>query len=361
MNPLAKQIQNEIEAGGPISFARFMELALYAPGLGYYEREREIGRGGDFFTSVSVGPAFGRLLAFQFADWFASEKNVHALRLVEAGAHDGALAADILQWIKGSRPEIFERLEYHLIEPSPHRRQAQEKKLHDFLAKVKWFDALTPPQKTDDFQIIFSNELLDAMPVHRLVWNAQKLTWDEYRVDWENGQFAWRRVAAPEELLAWAPFIPQAVAQVMPDGYVFEISRAAIAWWETAAQTLSRGKLMAIDYGLSEQELLRPERTNGTLRTYSKHHPGGDLLEGPGEGDITAHVNFSAIEAAGLRAGLKTEDFLEQGIFLTRIVSKAGTNFGRIEEFNPAMGKQFITLVHPAHLGNKFRVLVQSR
>src|SRR5580658_6557362 len=115
-NELAGQIQEEIRLRGPITFARFMELALYAPGLGYYERRRAIGRGGDFFTSVSVGPLFGQLLAFQFAQWLDAEMPDGHVQFIEAGPHNGALAADILEWTSRHRPEVFARLEYVLLD-----------------------------------------------------------------------------------------------------------------------------------------------------------------------------------------------------------------------------------------------------
>ena len=115
-------IREEIARHGPVSFARFMELALYAPGCGYYERPREIGRRGDFFTSVSVGPVFGGLLAFQFAQWLEKIAPPARRQLVEAGAHDGQLALDVLRWLRERRPDIFAALEYWVIEPSPVRR-----------------------------------------------------------------------------------------------------------------------------------------------------------------------------------------------------------------------------------------------
>src|SRR5208283_2626300 len=126
LNALARQIHEEIKRQGPISFARFMELALYAPGLGYYERQREIGRRGDFFTSVSTGPLFGELLGFQFAQWLGRSGLFDKLQIVEAGAHEGTLAADILGWMRRRRTDLLARLEYCLIEPSPARRAWQE-------------------------------------------------------------------------------------------------------------------------------------------------------------------------------------------------------------------------------------------
>jgi SAM-dependent MidA family methyltransferase len=356
---LALQIQEEIRRHGPVSFARFMELALYAPGLGYYERQREIGRRGDFFTSVSVGPLLGELLAFQFAQWLGRDGPCDRLQIVEAGAHQGALAADILGWMRRRRPDLLARLQYCLVEPSPARRAWQEQTLRDWLPGVKWVSDIAEAGPERASRIIFCNEFLDAMPVHRLAWNGQK--WEECRVACENGVFVWQRAAPPPELAECLPVISPELAAVLPSGFVLEHSPSAVAWWKKAAATLAHGKLLTLDYGLTDQERLRPERSGGTLRTFARHHIGGGLLDNPGECDITAHVNFSAIEAAGRAAGLATEGLMEQGKFLTQILAQTQAEPGGFEAWTPSRIKQFQTLTHPDHLGRAFRVLIQSR
>lgn len=377
MNPLARQIQEEIRRDGPISFARFMELALYAPGLGYYEQPREIGRRGDFFTSVSVGPVFGELLAFQFAQWL-EEGKAERCQIIEAGAHDGKLAADILGWMQKWRPELFPRLEYILIEPSHTRRNWQEQTLREFSRQTKWTGRVAelvspvegnrpattdvgrvPPHGAHPFRIIFSNELLDAMPVHRFSWDGEN--WRECVVACENEKFVWQLASATSALTNALPKIGSELAAAMPKGFIVEHSPAAVAWWTKAAEVLGRGKLLAIDYGLTEVELLRPERSKGTLRAFSKHHSDANLLDNPGEGDITAHVNFSAIETAGLSAGLTTERFMDQEKFLVQILGKTHAAQNSFEAWTPARIKQFHTLAHPEHLGRAFRVLVQTK
>jgi SAM-dependent MidA family methyltransferase len=359
MNRLSLLIQEEIRRDGPISFARFMELALYAPGLGYYERQREIGRRGDFFTSVSVGPLLGELLAFQFAQWLGRPGSFDRLQIVEAGAHQGALAADILGWMRRRRPDLLARLEYCLVEPSPARRAWQEQTLRDWLPGVKWVSDVTEAGSEQASRIIFCNEFLDAMPVHRLAWNAGK--WEECRVACENGVFIWQQAEPPPELAECLPRIGPELAAVLPSGYFIEHSPSAVAWWKKAAATLAHGKLLTIDYGLTGQELFRPERSGGTLRTFARHHEGGGLLDNPGECDITAHVNFSAIEAAGRAAGLATEGLMEQGKFLTQILAQTEAEPGGFESWTPSRTRQFQTLTHPDHLGRAFRVLIQSR
>ena len=357
-----------------LPFSRFMELALYCPDYGFYEKEKDsVGRWGDFYTSVSVGPLFGQMLAFQFVEW-AGESKVQSprpkVRIVEAGAHDGKLAGDVLNWLRARRAEFFDGLEYCIVEPSARRRQWQKETLGEFQGKVEWFDDLTDLKNWQSaignqqcFTIIFSNELLDAFPVHRLGWDAKARTWFEWGVAVAGGQFVWARLplgkisafsfqlsALPAELLA-----------VLPDGFTTEVCPAAENWWRTAASVLQQGKLVTLDYGMTAEEFFQPGRHQGTLRTYRRHQVGDDVLADVGERDITAHVNFTALKTAGEVAGLKTEEFVAQAKFLTQIAGKiwqAGSGFG---EWTPALTRQFQTLTHPEHLGRPFRALVQSR
>src|SRR6185295_1623180 len=151
---------------------------LYCPKSGYYEPIRPIGRDGDFYTSVSTGSLFGEMLAFQFAHWLESVAS-SPLHLVEAGAHNGQLAFDILDWLKQRRPGLLSELEYWLIEPSPQRRAWQRAKLEQFAGRVQWAQSLQALPIDGVNGVIFSNELLDAFPVHRLVWDRKSRKWIE--------------------------------------------------------------------------------------------------------------------------------------------------------------------------------------
>jgi SAM-dependent MidA family methyltransferase len=382
-------IREEIRKFGSISFARFMETALYCPESGYYEGKKDIvGRRGDFITSVSTGPLFGQLLAFQFAEWLAEWTAAHErVKIVEAGAHDGTLAADILEWLQTRRPELLEQIEYVMVEPSAARRRWQEERLTSFRPKIRWASCLAdltnPPSAEGgpDFSaIIFGNELLDAFPVHRYGWDAGAKTWFEWGVGMENGKFVWTpcgsrfSAGAPGEshgetdstalpLSPWPSSIldlPPSLLEVLPDGYVVEACPAAEAWWHEAGTILPRGKLLAIDYGFTAAEQFSPSRTRGTLRAYHQHHLGDDLLADPGQQDLTAHVNFSTLQAAGEAAGLRTEQFCTQPQFLTQILKKA-VAAKEIVQLDPAQVRQFQTLTHPEHLGRAFRVLVQAK
>jgi SAM-dependent MidA family methyltransferase len=148
---------------------------------------------------------------------------------------------------------------------------------------------------------------------------------------------------------------------MLPDGFTTEVCPAAEKWWRTASRLLACGKLLTFDYGLRAEEFFMPERKAGTVRGYHHHQPGNDVLAHPGDQDITAHVNFTAIRTAGESAGLRTEAFLPQAQFLTGIAARIWKDGALCGEWTPARTRQFQTLTHPEHLGRSFRVLVQSR
>jgi SAM-dependent MidA family methyltransferase len=362
MNLLLEVIRREILAqGGIIPFVRFMELALYCPNLGYYETKTDsVGRRGDFFTSVSVGELFGQLLAFQFSNWLEELKIQNPKnKIVEAGAHDGKLAKDILTWLKLNRPSLFERLEYCIIEPSKERQKWQSETLKEF--NICWLSGLNPSALPPFNGIIFSNELLDAFPIHRFGWDAGQKKWFEWGVAADGERLAWAKIQkAQDDLPSFILNLPPSLLEVLPDNYTLETSPAAENWWRAAANSLKSGKLLTADYGLTEEELLSPSRKSGTLRAFYKHHFADDVLAHPGEQDLTAHVNFSAMQKAGEGAGLKTDSFLTQAKFLAQTLEKTlkDKTFG---DWTPPRARQFQTLTHPEHLGRAFRVLTQSR
>jgi len=436
VNILSEIIGREAAQRGVLPFARFMELALYCPVHGYYETKTDnTGRHGDFYTSVGVGELFGQLLAFQFAEWLetldsqalaAPKRSAggSSLNLVEAGAHDGQLAKDILAWLQLKRPKLFEQIEYWVIEPSPRRQKWQKETLKNFAPRVRWFAgfqelvgrdsaysgvaatrlyAVKPAQPStlnpQLHGVIFSNELLDSMPVHRLGWDAKNKKWFEWGVAVDGEKFVWARIPdtlAPQsgkriprtnsgfELLnrgtvpgsagvspassgfrlptgrrdAGAPrrfmesagargfdpssilHLPSSLQAVLPDGYTIEICPAAESWWREAAQVLGHGKLLTIDYGFTADELFSPGRMHGTLRAYFRHHASDDLLANVGVQDLTAHVNFSEIQKVGEACGLVTETFSTQAQFLTRILEKTlrGKSFGELVSPKPDGG-----------------------
>ena len=363
----ADLIRDEIRRHRAISFARFMELALYCPETGFYETNQDnVGRAGDFITSVSAGSLFGELLAFQFAGWLADLRIADCeLRIIEAGAHDGRLAADILHWLEKFRPELSRQIEYWILEPSPVRQAWQKKTLERFAPGVCWFTGFDDLKlKTKNAKlpgVFFGNELLDAFPVRRLGWDAKVQSWFEWGVALDGEKFIWAKISRPQSALPSAIcLLPSVFLSVLPDGYTIEFSPGAEDWWRAAAGILARGKLVAIDYGYTAEEQFSPSRPDGTLRAYHRHQAGADLLADPGEQDLTAHVNFSRIQNVGAEAGLKTELFCSQPQFLTRILS-AAVKDKMFPGLDARQVRQFQTLTHPEHLGRAFRVLVQSR
>jgi SAM-dependent MidA family methyltransferase len=409
VSELARVIQTEIAAQGVIPFARFMELALYHPGLGYYETGRDpVGFRGDFYTSVSTGELFGQLLAFRFARWLEELPPAAGRRIVEAGAHDGRLARDILAWLRQHRPELSATLQYWILEPSARRRAWQQENLREFGGQVQWSDdwpAITKlhgsvsraqpdaaPERrsptgfgrTPDLSrsetgapaglptkavadrppslsaILFSNELLDAFPVHRFGWDATRHHWFEWGVGLADGRFTWMKMPPPAGGSEPGVSLPEALLNVLPEGYILETCPAAEHWWRTAAGMLDQGRLLTLDYGFTTEEMISPARTRGTLRAYARHQAGEDLLINPGEQDLTAHVNFSTLQAAGESAGLTTEGYLTQPQFLTAILADAVQDEA-FRAWTPGRTRQFQTLTHPQHLGRAFKVLIQRR
>lgn len=371
MSAIISKLRTEIEQKRAIPFARFMELALYAAGEGYYERLQQIGAQGDFYTSVSAGPLFGELLAFQFASWFSENSNARSpipepgaaqFQIIEAGAHDGQLASDILNWFRAYAPELFSKLEYWIIEPSHLRQTWQTERLKEF-QNPRWardFSELSGKKETA-YRIIVSNELLDAMPTHRIGWDATAKSWFEWGVAWSGGDFIWKRLAENQRSEICFPAIVPELLDVLFDRFSTEICPAATRWWTNASNLLSRGKIIAVDYGLRAEEFFAPERGKGTLRAFYRQHANSDLLARPGEQDLTAHVNFTNLIVAGEMAGLKTDAFISQARFLTEVASRTWSVPEKFGEWDTRRRKNFQTLTHPEHLGRPFRVLVQSK
>jgi SAM-dependent MidA family methyltransferase len=396
LNEVFEKIATEIQKRGRITFARFMEIALYCPVYGYYEKEADtIGRHGDYYTSASVGNLFGELLALRFADWIEHSpkskvaqpvENVRIepgekLQIIEAGAHRGELAGDILKWMRTARPNLFEGLEYIIVEPSLRRREWQRRTLKEFAQQVRWVGSLselgpkaqrrseTKPS-AEVFRILFCNELLDAMPAHRLGWDARERKWFEWGVTFQGGRFVWTRMEPTDGQPETSPFnasrlqtpvVPTELLQVLPDGFTTESCPAAVDWWRQAAEVVRCGKLVAIDYGLTTEELFIPERQCGTLRAYHQHQLSSDLLTNPGQQDLTAHVNFSAIREAGEESGCATETFTSQEQFFSSIAASVFSGQTAFGPWTSAHTRQFRTLAHPELMGHAFKVLVQSR
>lgn len=346
MSPLERQIHEEIGSHGPMAFARFMELALYHPEWGYYAREgaeARVGRGGDFFTSVAVGGLFGRLLARQFADWWREMGQPEPFQIVEAGGLDGRLARDVLDSLKRDAPECFRATRYTLVEPLARSAEAQRRTLGNAAAETAWISTLAELKEIEG--VIFGNELLDAVPFHRLVRGADGL-WLERRIVIAKGRLVWREGGCAPDLSDGLPDTARGGAEASP---------RSLDWISLAARSLPRGRMLFLDYGLTDAELFEVERPEGTARAYRNHTRGEDLLADPGLQDLTAHVRWTPLLRRAREEGLREEEFIEQGRWLTRIVARHAM------ELTPKEVRQFQTLTHPEMLGAPFRVLVLQR
>lgn len=351
-NALAARLRETIASRGPITFADFMSAALYDPEHGYYASGRAaIGRKGDFITSVSVGPLFGRLLARQFAAWWEELGRPAPFTLVEQGAHDGHLAADVLDGLRTQKPECFAATRYAIVEPSPLWRAKQAQQLAAFGEVVGWVAA--PEELRDLTGVVFSNELLDAFPVHRV--RREAAGWRERYVALESDAFAWRDgELSSNALREHLTKLPAA-----PDGYETEVNLLIEPWTQSSAAALRRGYLLVIDYGYERAEYYRPERARGTLSGYAAHGRADDLLARPGEVDLTAHVDFTTLIDAAEGAGLRLAGFTDQHRFLA---SLGASCFSASEAApNPQELRAFKTLMHPELLGAAFKVIWFSK
>jgi SAM-dependent MidA family methyltransferase len=344
------------EAGGWISFDRFMEIALYDPEHGYYGSGRaRIGRGGDFFTSASVGEVYGLLLGQRVARWWEENGRPAEWRLCEQGANDGRLLADVLS----SLPETCrDAAEVVIIEPSERARTVQAETLAAIGVRPRWLEApgfLEPALPT----VYFANELLDAFPVERIRFENGR--WSRLGVgcDSESSSFQWALAPWPTE---WDRHRPDSKWGPFPDGYTTEVCTRLDDWAAGLAALLPGGLVLLADYGFEEADYFHPSRTEGTLRTYRDHRALDDPFAAIGFSDITAHVNWTRVSGTLAAAGFQVSPLLDQGRWLTRV----GMDWLLDLERNPPPDaakrlRQFQTLTHPQHLGGKFQILEAAR
>ena len=344
------------EAGGQLPFDRFMELALYAPGLGYYSAgTRKFGEQGDFITAPEVSSLFARCLARQSRQVLLE---LGGGDLLEFGAGSGVLAADLLLELQalGSLPE-----HYYIIDLSADLRARQrallQQRLPALLDRIIWLSDF-PAQHFCG--VVIANELLDAMPVHRFKL-AQGCVLEQY-VAIKEGRLSssWGVASAP--LRHGVAKLLEACGQ-LPDGYESELNLRAASWLRSLSERIAAGLLLLIDYGYNRSEYYHPQRDRGTLMCHYRHRAHPDWLLHPGLQDITAHVDFTSLAEAGLDAGLEVCGYTTQAYFLM------GCGLQQLlAESDPEDVRQHLQLMQeakrltlPTEMGERFKVLAMSR
>ena len=315
-NPaLIDLIREAIWERGPVTFRWFMEQALYHPEHGFYSSGRcVIGRRGDYFTNVSVGSLFGRLMSAQFAETWELLGRPGDFTIVEQGAHDGEFARDVLEAVRASRPEFYDALRYRIIEPFPNLQSRQEKKLGIFEGKIEWRKSL---EQLEPFTgVHFSNELIDAMPVHLIA--TAKSEWQETYVTSAGEHFEF--AAGPLSTEGLRQHLERLPAPPAPN-YETEVNLAALDWIEIVSAKLERGVVLAVDYGSSRTEFFAAERTTGTLQSYANHRVVPSPLLNAGQTDITAHVDWTSLTERAEECGLGLTGFTDQHHFITAIAT----------------------------------------
>jgi SAM-dependent MidA family methyltransferase len=356
---LRQRIADEICRAGPIPFSRYMELCLYEPELGYYSQPRErFGKAGDFYTSSDVHAVFGRLLARQFEEMWQVLGSPERMDVIELGPGRGLFARDVLDWSAKQFPSFADALQYALVEQSAHLRERLRERLSEHIStsRAMVFDSLELAASSASANVIvFANEFFDALPVEVVDHRGA------VRVRVENGRFVESFVtpsAVENELLDRYSVHPEEQERV-------EAPLASLEWMDRIADvfTQRRGFAVLIDYGYTRQEQLAG-RHRDTVMAYRQHKAGASPYEAPGEQDITAHVNFTALQARGVARGLDVLALLTQAQFLIGIGEE--TLFAdafqdcALPQERAKVALQLKHLLAPGGMGETFQVLLLS-
>ena len=357
MNLLRQRIEQEVRERGSIPFSRYMELCLYDPELGYYSRNAEqFGKAGDFYTSSDVHAVFGRLLARQFDEMWRCLGSPKRIDLVELGPGRGLFAQDVLDWSEKKFPDFYRALRYVLVESSPALRERMKQTLGPHLESGKAeLTALYPRNGVSSANtIVFGNEFFDALPVEILS------TKGSLRIEACDGRLteAWAK-PSPEEI----EFLDRYSVHPEPNQRV-EAALAAQQFMERIATSIQRGFFLAIDYGYTREEQLAG-RHRGTVKALRQHSISANPYEAPGEQDITADVNFTALAAATEKKGMQARKLVTQSQFLMGIgeTNQFADSFEgcRLPQERAKVALQLKHLVTPAGMGESFHVLLASK
>jgi SAM-dependent MidA family methyltransferase len=361
-SPLVALIRDHLRRHGPVPFPWFMQQALYHPEYGYYTSTRlRIGRQGDYYTNVSVGPLYGELLASQLVEMWKLLGSPSGFTIVEQGAEDGRLAVDILSAIAEESIEAAACMRYTILEPVPAKLLLQRARLEPaFLDKVTWLSELADLEKVTGAFI--SNELVDAMPVHLVLYRDNE--WSELWVDISEKDFCFvpAKIDAPE--------LVQAIEKLpvpLASPYRTEVNLAAMRWIQAVSARLELGFVLIVDYGFPRDVYYQPERREGTLSCYSRHRRSYDPLERPGEIDITAHVDFTSLAEAAENVSLRVAGYVDQHHFMvgaaeSRLLAlEKAVESGGLASAPTAFSGPYRTLMHPGNMGMAFKFLLLTK
>ena len=356
-------ILSQIEKRGSIPFSQFMEWCLYHPDYGYYRSERmNIGRDGDFYTSPCVHPLFGGLIAKQLSQ-MSEQWGGPFFDVVEQGGGRGFLCEDVLQWAKKNSSVFYQRLRYHLIETSPFLLKEQRERLgeHEKEGKVFWMD----PEAFEEGRALMegcflSNELVDAFPVHQVIFDRGNLK--EIYVTQDHGQLKeqWGKLSDPRIVSYF-----QSMGITLQEGQRAEVNLKALDWMEKVARCLKKGFVLTIDYGYLAKELYGSHRREGTLLCYTQHQTSENPYERLGEQDITSHVNFTGLIQKGEEVGLRFTGLVPQYQFLIALgllqeMESLGREMPEMDALQLRLSLKH--LIEPEMgMGEVFKVLIQHK
>jgi SAM-dependent MidA family methyltransferase len=358
VTPLAELLADRIRRFGPITFADYMRECLYHPVHGYYSKA-ESKRFADYYTSVDVHPIFARLLARQFAEMWESLGRPAEFMVVEAGAGVGRFASQVLSFCEAKLPTFYDALRYVAVERSAARREQATIHAKRHAAAGHFASSAEVPARIA-VGCFFSNELADALPVHRVVMDGGVMK--EIFVDFRDVKFV--DVVAPVSTCAISEYFA-AQDITLCEGQHAEAGLEACDWISEIGRRLERGYVLTIDYGHAASDLFDERHMRGTLLAYQSHRVSEDFYASPGEQDLTAHVNFTALESWGKQSGLETAGFTSQTDFLLSLGQ--GNEFadlydeGQTEADRVKARLQLKTLIHPEGMGERFQILIQRK
>ena len=355
-NELTRLIRQKITDEGAISFAGYMEMALYTPGYGYYSAGlQKFGSGGDFVTSPGLGSLFAKCLAKQ-VEQVAAELDNYII--IEAGAGTGQLAADLLEALESDAPPT----RYLILERSAHLRQVQKETLQQqvpqWLDKVAWLDK--PPE--EPWQGVFlANEVLDALTIERFcVLNGEVR---QLCVGLQDDEFTWQPSGCPEPLKERIDQLQNTLSKPLPEGYRSEINLDLPAWLQSVTHSMHKGVALFIDYGYTREQYYSPDRTDGTLICHYQHRAHGDPFSWPGLTDLSASVDFTALAEAADLCELEVSGYTYQGMFLMGCgLDEVTSHYAELPAAE-LLGKtnEIRKLTLPGEMGERFQVMALSR